>query len=331
MDKGGGGLSLADSAGFKTGGVDSFLGGGLKQKNGSTESGHHFPISLGFHDEPEGGENRRVVGEVDFFSDDRKERARQDLDHNVPKLSIKKEDLTINMGLHLLTTNTGSDQSTVDDGLSPNEEDKERKSELAAMQAELGRMNQENQRLKNMLGHVTNNYNSLQMQFITLMQERNRRNGSPQSHEVSGDQMGDKRNEHEEAIVPRQFLELGPASLAEDASHSTTEGGSRDRSTSPPNNMEVMPIDYSRKKNSNNKEIATFDCERSDVRDIRPTFREVSPDQVSQGWVSNKAPKLSPPKSTSDQQAQEATMRKARVSVRARSEAPMVKLYKETS
>lgn len=102
MDKSGGGLSLGasnDSAGFKTGVVmdSSFLGGGRKQKNGSMESGHHFPMSLGFHDEPEGGENRRVVGEMDFFSDDRKERARPDLDHNLPNHCIKKEDLTINV------------------------------------------------------------------------------------------------------------------------------------------------------------------------------------------------------------------------------------------
>ncbi|XP_008797553.1 probable WRKY transcription factor 31 [Phoenix dactylifera] len=329
MDKGGGGLSLgtsSDSAGFKTGGVmDSFLGGGLKQKNGSMGSGHHFPMSLGFHEEPEGGENRRVVGEMDFFSDDRKERARPDSDLSVPKLCVKEEDLTINMGLHLLTTNTRSDQSTVDDGLSPNEEDKESKGELAAVRAELGRMNQENQRLKGMLVHATNNYNSLHMHFITLMQERNRRNGSPQSHEVSGDQMGDKRNEHEDAIAPRQFLDLGPVLLADEASHSTTEGGSRDRSASPPNNMEVMPIDDSLKKASNGKEIVRIDRERSDVRDIRPTFREECPaDRGSEGWVPNKAPKLSPPKSTSDQQAQEASMRKARVSVRARSEAPMI-------
>lgn len=101
MDKGGGGLSLgtsSDSAGFKTGGVmDSFLGGGLKPKNGSTDSGHHFPMSLGFHDEPEGEENRRVVGEMDFFSDDRKERARPESEHNVPNVCVKKEDLTINV------------------------------------------------------------------------------------------------------------------------------------------------------------------------------------------------------------------------------------------
>lgn len=94
----------SDSAGFKTGGaMDSFLGGGLKQKSGSVESPHHFPMSLRCHDEPdEGEEKRRVVGEVDFFSDEiRKERVRTDSDPNVPDLSIKKEDLTINVSKSL--------------------------------------------------------------------------------------------------------------------------------------------------------------------------------------------------------------------------------------
>ncbi|KVH96769.1 hypothetical protein Ccrd_001141 [Cynara cardunculus var. scolymus] len=48
--------------------------------------------------------------------------------------------------------------------------------------------------------------------------------------------------------------------------------------------------------------------------------RENTPD--SDGWVSNKLPKLNPSKNT--EQANESTMRKARVSVRARSEAPMM-------
>nr|XP_010924340.1 probable WRKY transcription factor 31 [Elaeis guineensis] len=329
MGTGGGGLSLgisSDSAGFKTGGVmDSFLGGGLKRKSGSVESEHHFPTSLRCHDEPaDGEEKRRVVGEVDFFSDEiRRERARPDSDSNAPDISIKKEDLTINMGLHLLTTNTGTDQSTMDDGLSVNE-DKESKSDLAAVQAELGRINQENQRLKSMLSHATNNFNSLHMHFIALMQERNQRNGSLQGHEViDHEKTGDKRSKHEDPTAPRQFLDLGLASLAGEGSHPTTEGGSQDRSISPPNNAEVLSMDYSLKENYNSKEAVPIDRERSDGRDVRATFREESPGKASQSWIPNKAAKLSPSK-TSDQEAQEATMRKARVSVRARSEAPMI-------
>ncbi|KAG1367969.1 putative WRKY transcription factor 42 [Cocos nucifera] len=186
-------------------------------------------------------------------------------------------------------------------------------------------MNQENEKLKSMLSHATNNFNSLRMHFVTLMQERNQiKYGSLQGHEVMDhEKMGDKRNKHEDATMPRQFLDLGLASLADEASHCTTEGGSQDRSISQPNNVEVMSMDYSLKENYNSKEAVPIDCERSDGRDVRATFREESPGKVSQSWIPNKAADLSP-SNTSDQQAQEATMRKARVSVRARSEAPTI-------
>ncbi|XP_017700189.2 probable WRKY transcription factor 31 [Phoenix dactylifera] len=174
-----------------------------------------------------------------------------------------------------------------------------------------------------MLSYATNNFNSLQMHFIALMQERNQRNGSLQWHEAMHEKMGDKRNEHEDAIVPRRFLNLGLAPLADEASHSPTEGGSQDRSISPPNNVEVMSMDYNVEENYNSKEAVPIDGERSDGRDVRVTFREESPGKVSQSWIPNKAANSSPSKS-SDQQSQEATIRKARVSVRARSEAPMI-------
>ena len=40
------------------------------------------------------------------------------------------------------------------------------------MQAELGRMNEENQRLRGMLTQVTNSYQALQMHLVALMQQR---------------------------------------------------------------------------------------------------------------------------------------------------------------
>jgi hypothetical protein len=44
--------------------------------------------------------------------------------------------------------------------------------QLAAMQAELGRMNEENQRLRGMLTQVTTSYQALQMHLVALMQQR---------------------------------------------------------------------------------------------------------------------------------------------------------------
>ena len=50
------------------------------------------------------------------------------------------------------------------------------------MQAELGKLKEENQRLKSMLSQVTGKYNTLHMQFVTFMQQKNQRsiNGDTQ-------------------------------------------------------------------------------------------------------------------------------------------------------
>lgn len=99
------------------------------------------------------------------------------------------------------------------------------------------------------------------------------------------------------ALVPRQFLNLGPREETKtDTEVSNSSSEARTRSASPQNNV-----------STNGKRVG----------------REESPESETQGWVPNKVPKLNSPPKPIDQ-ATEATMRKARVSVRARSEAPMV-------
>ncbi|KAL0362375.1 UNVERIFIED_CONTAM: WRKY transcription factor 6 [Sesamum calycinum] len=111
---------------------------------------------------------------------------------------------------------------------------------MAFLQAEMERMNTENQRLREMLNQVTNNYNGLQMHLLTLMQ-----NGGSAEEGKSGQGNGQ--------VVPRQFMDLGLGAAADD----------------------------------------------DEVARLGHSSRNVD-------------------------QATEATMRKARVSVRARSEAPMI-------
>ncbi|XVE87749.1 hypothetical protein DITRI_Ditri19aG0012800 [Diplodiscus trichospermus] len=107
---------------------------------------------------------------------------------------------------------------------------------------------------------------------------------------------------HEEMIVPRQFMDLGPSGAAEndEMSHSSEE---KTRSGSLPNNVEV----------ASKQEASSF-------RDGKRIGREESPE--SESWGPNKVQKPNPAKPID--QSTEATMRKARVSVRARSEAPMI-------
>ncbi|BAE95822.1 putative WRKY transcription factor 6 [Oryza sativa Japonica Group] len=194
-----------------------------------------------------GGRARRSV-EVDFFSDEKKNMKKSRVSGGVAAeaddakgpaaagLAIKKEDLTIN--LLPAGNNARSDRSMVvdDDAASrPDHEEKSRSSnELAAMQAELGRMNEENQRLRGMLTQVTTSYQALQMHLVALMQQRPQMMQPPTQPEPPPPHQDGKA---EGAVVPRQFLDLGPSSgaggeAAEEPSNSSTEAGSPRRSSS---------------------------------------------------------------------------------------------------
>ena len=58
--------------------------------------------------------------------------------------------------------------------------------QLAQLQMELQRMNSENQRLREMLGQVTNNYSVLQMHLVAFMQQQQNQGAADttQDHEV---------------------------------------------------------------------------------------------------------------------------------------------------
>lgn len=182
----------------------------------------------------------------------------------------------------------------VDDGISSNPQDTKTKNERAVLQAELERVNTENQRLKDTLNQVTSNYQSLQMQFTTLIQTQKAAAAGDSTDEKAGDQEtirhGGGNNGNN--LVPRQFMDLGLATNVDidEPSMSSSEGRS-DRS--PGTTGEVA------------------------------SSKRHSPDQGS-NLGSNKASKFSSSSSSKDVDQTEATMRKARVSVRARSEAPMI-------
>ncbi|OWM75383.1 probable WRKY transcription factor 31 [Punica granatum] len=302
---------------------------------------HQFPMSLSSScaheddDSPAPSDQKGVIGnkvidEMDFFAISNTTRASHDGHHHQPDhhgishggdddrertsdiRSPARIELNVNTGLNLLTVNSSSDQSTVDDGISPNAEDKRARSELAVLQAEVERMSAENQRLRNMLSQVTSNYNSLQVHLSTLMKEQKAKNGSePDPNEKRHDTLNGR------PVVPRQFMDLGLASTedpnTDDHSPTSSEERSADRSGSPVNNSEVASRGVSMDQDRSNKEYG------------KRSRREVSPNQhvSTRGWSPNKVQRFSPPKNSNVDQT-EATMRKARVSVRARSEAAMV-------
>ncbi|KAL4313479.1 hypothetical protein GQ457_01G043140 [Hibiscus cannabinus] len=201
-------------------------------------------------------ENRRVsVDEVDFFSDDPVDKKKNTA---LTVVNVKEErfhsesglgsGLDFNTGLHLVT---GSEESW--------------SFQRAQLQVELKRMNAENQKLKDMVSNVSNNYNALQTHLATLTQ----RPRNPAADEEAN-------------TAARQFLDLRPSAMVE------TDELFRSSSQETTRSVE------------------------------KRTGGEESPE-------SNKARKLNPTKPI-DQSSTEtaATMRKARVSVRARSEAPTI-------
>lgn len=116
----------------------------------------------------------------------------------------------------------------------------------------------------------------------------------------------------------RQFLDLGPSATADtdDQVSNNSSSEERTRSATPQNNTTV--------NTTNSKDAMPFDQDQSsNFRDGKRVGREESPESESQGWAANKVPKLNSGSKPIEQSA-DATMRKARVSVRARSEAPMV-------
>ncbi|XP_076959402.1 WRKY transcription factor 6-like [Bidens hawaiensis] len=215
--------------------------------------------------------HRKVLAEMDLFSN---------------KVAVKKEindHLDINTGLNLVT----HDRSSMVDGISSAEEQTPTTNKLAKMQNELQRMNMENLKLKEMYLHVSNNYNALQMELVTLMQQ--------QEHTL--------RNDHHlsQPQPARQFMELAPQDQL--PSHHDHSSSPEEKTISA---SALNTVDLSKNVDNNNN---------------TNNVREDTPD--SDVWnMSNKVPKLAIPENT--EQTNEATMRKVRVSVRARSEASMI-------
>ncbi|CAH8388053.1 unnamed protein product [Eruca vesicaria subsp. sativa] len=275
-----------------------------------------FPVSLGGpHDNPmqplpsDEQPHRAMMDEVDFFRSEKRD------DHNIiteetNRVHVKRENSRavvddddhstgINTGLNLLTAHTGSDESMVDDGLSVDMEEKRSKIENVQLREELKKAAEEIQRLKEMLSQTTNNFNSLQMQLVAVMRQQE------DHHHVATTENKDKATKRHELseMVPRQFIDLGLPTAEVSSEERTTV-----RSESP---------------------LSLLENSSSRQRGKRLLEREESPDTESNNWGNpSKVSKHNASSSNCngngnaiDQSAAEATMRKARVSVRARSEA----------
>lgn len=132
---------------------------------------------------------------------------------------------------------------------------------------------------------------------------------------------GDKSNG---GSLTRQFMDLHRVEKDE-PSHTSSEGGLQDCSRSPM--KDKGELEYKKHKIcSSSSEIIQLDLDKSDSRNgTTTTGREDSPDQAIPGPVLNKDPRFTTSRDADHQHSEALSMtRKARVSVRARSDGTTV-------
>ncbi|XWS46374.1 hypothetical protein CRYUN_Cryun14cG0060000 [Craigia yunnanensis] len=231
-----------------------------------------------------------LIKEMDFFSTNN-----QSHDHHQESKinnngSSSLFDSGVNTGLNLLSSSPGVSRTT-------NEE--KSNAEMSALKIELERLHEDNRRLRSMLDQITRNYNELQRQLFMAVQKRAHGNQGQQKDGVNG--MSSPVVSVQQFMDPRSSaaLDVNEPSASDDKTH--------ELSASPANTMEVV-------------------SKERDHQMIQVSGKHVSvedgTDQTSQTWGSPKSQKID--QSKNDEQVSEAPFKKARVSVRARSEAPLI-------
>ncbi|XP_044503877.1 probable WRKY transcription factor 47 [Mangifera indica] len=233
--------------------------------------------------------DKSPIKEVDFFSSNNHFLDHQKRNHE----SLTPSDSSINTGLNLFSSSTGNPSRTANDGKS--------KTEPSTLQVELERLHEENRKLRSSLGQITKSYNELQGQLILAMQK--------QAHESQGEQKAELNDMSSLITSAQQFLDPRLPSALNVNETSISDNKTQDLSISP----------------ENTSEIASKERDRPMIK--IPTGKQISSengcDQTSQNWgTSAQSPKFD--QTMNEEQAPEAPFRKARVSVRARSEAPLI-------
>ncbi|GLU16662.1 hypothetical protein SLE2022_330820 [Rubroshorea leprosula] len=233
------------------------------------------------------------VKELNLFSDDK-----QSYDQESKNRSPRFPSLfasSLKNGLNLMNSSSGNENKPKED--------------LSTLQVKLASLHEENRKLKSMLEHMTKNYSDLQGQLLVAMQRQVQGQHQEQRKDgVSNGKSSPIRTAHE-LMGPRAS---GPLELDVNEPSASDNKTTQELSVSPENTMEVMSKehDFERIQIDQGKQIPVEDA---------------TTDQTSQSWGGS--PKSTPTKldlGKEEEQAPEVPLRKARVSVRARSEAPMI-------
>ncbi|MED6185822.1 WRKY transcription factor [Stylosanthes scabra] len=209
---------------------------------------------------------------------------------------------SVNTGLNLTCTTTGISTSTG----SPNPESDEKK----MVESELRRLQEENRKLRSMVDQIAKSYSQLQAQLLLALQKQN-----PPIHHQNN--IGVKSNNG--MISGEKGAEGDGRAKVEMKNNNDDEKKEREVSASNNNADEVM----SKKHDDDDN-----DEEEEDHLTKLHLGKQVDEDALerssSQSWGSCKTPNLEEPNKLPPSSSADLPFRKARVSVRARSEAPLI-------
>ncbi|CAD5164272.1 unnamed protein product [Musa acuminata subsp. malaccensis] len=246
-----------------------------------------------------------TITEVDFFSQDHRRAVAEagaspasPKDHQRVEEEEKEEEeeedspahgLTgINIGLNLVPSNAQAGQSVIAENEKP-----ENKVQILTLQRELSQVNEENRRLRSMLDQLTKSYTALHTQLLQVMQQR-------EVHEIRRGQDGKSGVPSRGELLAHQFMEPAPTRLLNTGQRQDDDDGEHSSS---------------RNKNSSDRGVVPFP-------QTHLPHVDASSEHTSPSLEEGKSPRLVHERSTDT--ASEAPCRRARVSVRARSDAPMI-------
>ncbi|OMO64133.1 DNA-binding WRKY [Corchorus capsularis] len=228
-----------------------------------------------------------IIKEMDFFSSNNNQSHDHDHHHRHHQ---QEQESKINNGrsssLFDSGVNTGLNLLSSTPGVSKNTTNEDKQSaEMSALKIELERLHEENRRLRSMLDQITKSYTELQGQLFMAVQKQAAAPGN----------QGEQKEKVNGMVSLQQLMDPRPSGALDANEASASDDRTQELSISPANTTE---------------HVSAHD-------------QDGAADQTSQSWGSPKSPKLDQSKINEDQ-ASEVPFRKARVSVRARSEAPMI-------
>ncbi|ESW35243.1 hypothetical protein PHAVU_001G218500 [Phaseolus vulgaris] len=251
-----------------------------------------------------------TIKEMDFFSSPsspptNKNNSTNHINHDHQK-HVRNQDRTHRQGspTHVShhPVNTGLNLTCVSAGVTKEENGENPEAEMSSLESQLRRLQEDNRKLRTVLDQITRSYTQLQAQlFITLQKQKLHQNSTEANGIVSG-----KKNVDPAGACSKLEV-VNDASVCDEK----TDG---EVSVCRSNNVEVMS-----KTHDEAPQLIKLNLGKQACRDAAEDVLDRS---SSQSWGSNKLEEQ--PKTAEQVAADQIPLRKARVSVRARSEAPLI-------